>query len=381
VEINREKAMRYKKFGQTGKEVSVLGLGCMRFDPQNESLAIETILTALRLGINYLDTAPGYCQDKSEEFVGRALVELPPQEKEKVYISTKSTIYSDPTAEAVLRRIESQLKRLNKERIDFYNMWNIMDLEQYRRIMAPGGPYEGARQAKEQGLISHLCCTSHASGEDIARIVEDGAFEGITLGYNIINHTFRQAGLKAAAAAGWGVVTMNPLGGGLLTRDEAKLEKLKDEPDSSFIATALRFNLAHEEITVVLSGMKNPEEVKANVATVNSLQKPDPEIVQKILKRYEALGEAFCTGCRYCLEYCPQGIQIHLYAQMWDQVRMKLPEEAHRIYQIYLGNEERWLQGQRTTDCTECGECEEHCPQRLPIREYLDKIGHFLGEK
>jgi len=282
--------------------------------------------------------------------VGRALVELPPQEKEKVYISTKSTIYSDPTAEAVLRRIESQLKRLNKERIDFYNMWNIMDLEQYRRIMAPGGPYEGARQAKEQakeqGLISHLCCTSHASGEDIARIVEDGAFEGITLGYNIINHTFRQAGLKAAAAAGWGVVTMNPLGGGLLTRDEAKLEKLKDEP-----------------------------------ATVNSLQKPDPEIVQKILKRYEALGEAFCTGCRYCLEYCPQGIQIHLYAQMWDQVRMKLPEEAHRIYQIYLGNEERWLQGQRTTDCTECGECEEHCPQRLPIREYLDKIGHFLGEK
>jgi len=53
--------MRYKKFGQTEKEVSVLGLGCMRFDPQNESLAIETILTALRLGINYLDTAPGIC--------------------------------------------------------------------------------------------------------------------------------------------------------------------------------------------------------------------------------------------------------------------------------------------------------------------------------
>lgn len=373
--------MRYKMFGQTGKKVSVLGLGCMRFDPQNEPLAIDTILTAIRLGINYLDTAPGYCQDKSEEFVGKALGELAPQERKKIYISTKSSIYSDPTADDVLRRIDSQRKRLNKERIEFYNMWNIMDLEQYQRVMAPGGPYEGAWKAKEQGLIDHLCCTSHASAEDIVSIVREGAFEGITLGYNVINHSFRQAGLKAAAAAGWGVVTMNPLGGGLLTRDENKLGGLREEKEGSFIATALRFNLAHEEITVVLSGMKSPEEVKANAATANSLEGPDPEIVKKILKRYEALGEAFCTGCRYCLEYCPQGIQIHLYAQMWDQVRMKLPEEAQRVYKIYLGQEERWLQGKRTTDCSECGECEEHCPQRLPIREYLDKIGHFLGEK
>ena len=374
------KMMRYKEFGRTGKKVSVLGLGCMRFDPTNEPLAIETILTAIQLGINYLDTAPGYCQDKSEEFVGRALAELPVETRKKVYVSTKSTIYSDPTAEAVRRRIEQQLKRLGKEKIDFYNMWNIMDLEQYERVMARGGPYEGALRAKEEGLIDHLCCTSHASGEDVVKMVKEGAFEGITLGYNLLNHTFRQAGLKAAAAAGWGVVTMNPLGGGLLTRDAAKWRSLSDS-SGSFVATALRFNLAHSEITVVLSGMKNPAEVKANVATAVSLERPDPEIIENILERFAALGESFCTGCRYCLEYCPQGIQIHLYTQMWDQVRLKIPEEAQRVYEIYLGDENRWLQGKRTTDCTECGECEEHCPQRLPIREYLDKIGRFLGEK
>jgi hypothetical protein len=372
--------MRYQEFGRTDKKVSILGFGGMRFDPSDEELAMRTVHRAVELGINYFDSAPGYCNDKSESFIGKALATLPLQKHDRIYISTKSHIGADPNSDSVRRRIDNQLKKLQQEKIDFYNMWCIMDMDQFDRIMAKGGPYEGAVRAREEGLIDHICCSAHASGEDIAAIVKHDIFEGFTLGYNILNYEYRQEGLKAAAAAGRAVITMNPLGGGMLTKDKRRLSVLQEDESDSFVAAALRFNLSHPEVTVVLSGMKNVAEVEANVKTAETVEGPDPDTVKRIKEKFELLGESFCTACEYCLEYCPEEIQIHLYVGMWDQVRMKHPEEARRVYRLYLQDENRWLKGKRAVDCTECGECEEHCPQRLPIREYMQKIAAFLSE-
>ena len=78
----------------------------------------------------------------------------------------------------------------------------------------------------------------------------------------------------------------------------------------------------------------------------------------------------------------PEKIQISLYALMWDKVRMKQPEEVKRVYnKVYLKDDERWLKGKRASDCTQCGECEEYCTQKLPIREYMKNIAEFLGEE
>jgi predicted aldo/keto reductase-like oxidoreductase len=373
--------MRYKKFGKTGKDVSILGFGGMRFDPKDEEGAIQMIHRAVELGINYLDTAPGYSEDKSETFIGKALDLLPRETKQSVYVSTKSHYMSEPTADDVRQRIDSQLKTLRLETIPFYNMWCIMDLNHFNTIMKPGGPYEGAIKAKDEGLVEHVCGTAHASGEDIAVMVKADVFEGFTLGYNIMNHTFRKTGLKAAAEAGLGVVTMNPLGGGMLTRDERMLNVLKENESDSFIAAALRFNLSHPEITVVLSGMKKETEVEANVKTAVSIDRPDPAMIQRLLQRFESLGESFCTTCGYCLEHCPEKIQIPIYVSMWDRVRMKQPDDVRRVYKIYLSQEERWLKGKRASDCTQCGECEEFCTQKLPIRDYMTKIAEFLDEE
>ncbi|MFQ6038155.1 MAG: aldo/keto reductase, partial [Candidatus Aminicenantales bacterium] len=373
--------MRYRPFGNTGKKVSSLGFGGMRFDPDNEELAIRTVRRAVELGINYFDTAPGYCEDRSEDFVGKALASLPEKRARNLYVSTKSHIRSDPTADDVRRRIEIQLRRLCRERISFYHMWCILDLDHFRAVMAPGGPYEGALRAKKEGLIEHICASTHASGQDIASMIRAGVFEGITMGYNLLNHEYRKEALLAAAETGCPVVAMNPLGGGMLTRDEKRFRVLEEGTSDSFIAAALRFVFSHREVTVVLSGMKNIQEVEANVNTAESVTGPDPAAIQHLLQRFESLGEQFCTTCGYCLEPCPEGIQIHLYMSLWDRVRLKLPEEARRVYEIYLKDEERWLKGKRAADCSECGACEDACTQHLPIQESLKKIAAFLGEK
>jgi predicted aldo/keto reductase-like oxidoreductase len=373
--------MRYKEFGKTEKRVSVLGFGGMRFDPDDEKGSVCAVQRAAELGVNYFDTAPGYCHDTSETFIGKALASLPEKMDRDVYISTKSHFRADPTADDVRRRIDDQLKKLRCEKIHFYNMWCILDLEQFDTIMKPGGPYEGAVKARGQGLIEHICASTHASGEDIARMIKADVFEGITLGYNVMNHEFREEGLKAAAEAGCAVVTMNPLGGGLLARDEQRLKNFKEDESDSFIAAALRFNFSHPQITVVLSGMKNVDEVEFNVKTAESVKGPNPTVVKRLIRKFESLGESFCTGCKYCLEHCPENIQIHLYAQMWDRVRMKQPEETERVYKVYLADEERWLGGKRASDCTQCGECELACTQKLPIRDYMKDIAEFLGEE
>lgn len=373
--------MRYKKFGNTGKKVSVLGFGGMRFDPEDEEMSVRAVQRAVELGVNYFDTAPGYCEDTSERFIGKALSALPKEKQHELYISTKSHIAADPKADDVRRRIDNQLKIFQRDKIEFYSMWCILDLEQFEEIMAPGGPYEGVLEAKKEGLIEHICGTTHASGEEIANIVEADVFEGITLGYNLLNHEFRKTGMEAASKAGCAVITMNPLGGGMLTRDEEMLSVLKEDEADSFIAAALRFNFSHPEITVVLAGMKSAAEVEFNVKVAESVGEPDPGVVERMIQKFESLGESFCTGCKYCLEHCPEEIQIHLYAGLWDRVRMKLPEDAHRVYKIYLEGEDRWLKGKRASDCTQCGECEQACTQKLPIREYMANIAKFLGEE
>jgi len=373
--------MQYKEFGSTGKKVSVLGFGGMRFDPQNEKEAVSTIHRAVSLGINYFDTAPGYCADKSETFIGNALAELPHKKQKEILISTKSHYRADPDADAVRKRIEGQLKLLQRDKIDFYNMWSIMDLTHFKEVMAPGGPYDGARKAQEEGLIDFICCSTHASGENIAAIVKEDVFAGYTLGYNIINHAYRQKGLDAIARAGRGVVTMNPLGGGILTRDAERLKVLQDDESDSYIAAALRFNLSNRHITIVLSGMKDSMEVEANVKTADSVPNLSEDTATRLKERFSLLGESFCTSCRYCLENCPVQIQIHLYAMLWDKVRMQLPEEARRIYNFYQQNEDNWFKGVRSRECTQCGECEIVCTQKLPIREYLQHTADFFDEQ
>ncbi|MFA7205193.1 MAG: aldo/keto reductase, partial [Saccharofermentanales bacterium] len=173
--------MIYKEYGHTGIKVSALGFGGMRFrsdeyrkDPE---ICAEIVKYANSKGINYFDTAPGYCDDMSEVIYGYAFKDMP----EKFYVATKSSYWSDKTSDDVRRRCEESLKRMNVDSIDFYQMWSIMNLAHYRNIMAPGGPYEGAMKLKEEGLVKHICLSTHAGGSEIKEIVDEGAFEGILL--------------------------------------------------------------------------------------------------------------------------------------------------------------------------------------------------------
>ncbi len=362
--------MQYKTFGNTGKKLSAIGFGGMRFKKEDYAhsfvKAAEVVRHASQLGINYFDTAPFYCDDKSEEIMGEAFKAMP----NPFYVSTKSTINVEPTADDLRKRVELSLKRLGLEKIDFLQMWCILDLDQYKKVIAKGGPYEGALKLKEEGLIDHICFSTHATGEEIEVMVKDGRFEGVTLGYNAINFAYRQKGIKAAYEQGLGVVTMNPLGGGIIPQNPDHFSFIKQNQEETLAQAALKFNASHKEITVVLSGMSSIQEVEENILAGNSIEALNEERTKGIASHLSEGLDTLCTGCGYCLG-CPVGINI---PKFMDAYNLYILTKKDEVVKDRLGM--HWgLSTEEATKCIACGKCLEKCTQHLPIIKRLQYIG------
>ena len=204
--------MIYRTFGKTGVKISALGFGAMRLPTTviNDQTVIDAqesirvIHQAFELGVNYIDTAPYYCDDVSEIIVGQALKGW----RDKVYLSTKNPI-ENSSGDDWRRRLERSLIRLSTDSIDFYHMWAISWQSYQEKIDVPGGPLEAAVKARQEGLINHLSFSFHDKPENLVKIVDTGCFESLLCQYNLLDRSNEQA-IAHAHAKGLGVVVMGP---------------------------------------------------------------------------------------------------------------------------------------------------------------------------
>jgi len=364
--------MIYNEYGTTGKKVSAIGFGGMRFLPEeytkDKKIAAQLVLEAYEKGITYFDTAPGYCQDESEAIFGEAFKSM---KYGDFYVSTKCGLWNATDADGARRMVEQSLKRLNVPKITFYNLWCIKNLDEYRRMTAKGGIYDGILKAQQEGLIEHICCTTHANGDETAEIIKDGLVEGVTLGYNAINFAYRRAGLAACQKANKGVVVMNPLGGGEIPRYPDRFGFLAEGTGDSIAVAALKFLVAHKEITVTLPGFSTSAEIDDAVLATKNLLKIDDVYLENLAKKLGEELNTLCTGCEYCDE-CPQDIPVPKLLEAYNAALMAQPKDiakaAHRL-------RDHW--GMTASDakgCIECGICEKLCTQKLPIIERLKEI-------
>ena len=369
--------MYYKNYGNTDMKVSAVGLGTMRYDEEDikagrlEKCA-EIPLYAYEKGINYWDTAPNYCDDKSEIVTGIALSQV---DRSKVYVTSKTNFNTlqmgeHPTKDAFRKRLELSLERLKTDYIDFYHMWCMLSLESWEKHMeALYGFFEDARR---EGLIRNIVFSSHMQGNDIETVVESGKFKGMLIGYNALNYKFRQSGIKAAYRKGMGVVVMNPLGGGMIPANPESFSYLTKGTDLTVPQAALRFVASHKEITVTLAGCTTKAHIDDAVKAVEDLQeKPAEEIV----KQYEGEGVALnnlCTGCAYC-KGCPKDIPIPKYMDAYNQKILTGDEK-----EILSRMDNHWdITKEGAAECIACGRCEKECTQHLPIIERLKEIAQM----
>ena len=352
-----------KPYGKTGKNISVIGFGGMRF-PQPADLdgSAELVRYAHAKGINYFDTAPFYCDDKSEEIFGRAFPSLP---RDSFYVSTKSMA---ATGDELRAGLERSLRRLGVDHIDFFHIWCLLQPGQLKERLERGA-IPAAQRAKEEGLIKHLVVSSHLGGDDNADVLASGLFEGITIGYNALNFPFRGKTLEAALRHNVGVVTMNPLGGGLIPRNAERLAFLKGPQDRDVVQAAIRFNVSQPAITAALVGFARHEEIDQAVAAVENFTPYPAEHIERVKSNIGASFEGFCTGCGYCLP-CPAELPI---PKLMDAFNHRILEGTDKAVVDRL----KWhwsLSPDAAAACLECGDCEATCTQHLPIRERLHAI-------
>lgn len=360
--------MQYRPYGTTGREISVIGFGGMRFaEPDKIDEMAEVVLHAYRRGVNYFDTAPSYCGDHSEEIMGAAIAEMKPG---SFYVSTKS---GREKGADLRRQLETSLARLGVESIDFFHIWCVVTLEGWSRRIK-GGAVAAAIQAKEEGLVGHVVVSSHLPGNELTQVLDEAPFEGVTLGYCAINFPYRQQAVDAAGLRNLGVVTMNPLGGGILPNNAERFDFLRSADDPSVVSAALRFNLSHPAITSALVGFSNAQQVDEAIDAVENFHPYSPEHVQAMQEKILDSFNDLCTGCQYCLP-CPAGVNIPRMMDAYDFTTLADGDEVQTIR-----NRLNWQWNLSPADaaaCTQCGLCEERCTQHLPIRERLKRIAEL----
>lgn len=363
--------MLYRELGRTGLKVSQLGFGAMRLPMVGEGeqarvdreLAIPMIHRAFEAGVNYIDTAIGYCNSDSQCAVGDALQGW----REKIVLSTKNHCYGEDEREW-WTNLENSLQRLQVDYIDIYNHHGI-NWGSYQEHVAPRLS-TWMQKAKDQGLIKHICCSFHDNNDALKNLVESGYPSVITLQYNMLDRSLEE-GIALAHERGIGIVVMGPVAGGRLGATSAVLEELvpgiKRVPE-----LALRFVLANPNVTVALSGMSTMQQVEENIAVAAdpvSLSAEETTAIEEHLVRMKSMAELYCSGCKYCLP-CPNDVNIPLIFETYNSMRVYGLADHARGQYASIGKVP-WFKGSTAEACVECGLCEDKCPQHLAIRQQL----------
>jgi len=373
--------MQYRTLGKTGYSVSQLGFGAMRLPMKGEGpdaridrdLAIPMIHRAFETGVNYIDTAVGYCNSDSESVVGEALKGW----RDKVVLSTKNH-YFGPDEKEWWALLEQSLRRLRVDTIDIYNHHGVNRASFREHVLPTMGRW--MEKARDQGLIRHICCSFHDDNDALCEIVDSGYPSVITLQYNLLDRQL-ESGIARAHAKGIGVVVMGPVGGGRLGVPNDVLVALVPGVER-IPELALRFVLANPNVSAAISGMSAMAHVEENIAVAsdaNALTAADKSAIDAHLDRLKKMADLYCTGCGYCMP-CPQEVNIRGVFDLYNRARVYgLWENARHDYAGMLGASAD--KGGKAADaCAECETCKPKCPQHIDIPAQLKESHKALAD-
>lgn len=378
--------MLYRKFKDTEITLSQLGFGTMRYPIlyNNEKLidkekAEACLQTAIDNGVNYFDTAWTYHLRESETFLGDFLDRT--GQRNKVYIATKLPCWECRDTSDFDRFLNAQLDNLKTDHIDFY-LLHALDAYRFEQIQRLGIT-DFLDRAKADGRIRYAGFSFHDQQTAFEPILNAYPFDFVQIQLNYMDENFQAglSGLKAAVDKEMAVMIMEPLRGGqLATTPTGELKMLWDRFDTDLTPAALglKYLFDKPEVTVVLSGMSSLQQVEENIVSASSFKtgclcEKDVKMIDTLREFYESRTKVDCTGCRYCTE-CPKIIPIPSIFKYYNEAFMYGDtENSRKKYRTNIKNKFK------ADQCIECGQCEEHCPQHLPIRELLKKAHTFLS--
>jgi predicted aldo/keto reductase-like oxidoreductase len=378
--------MQYRKFGQLDWKVSALGFGCMRLPiiggnaaNIDEPEATRMVHHAIDHGVNYLDTAYPYHSGNSELFLGRALKD---GYRDKIRLATKLPCWKIESRDDFDIVLNEQLAKLQTDHIDVYLLHGLHQ-ERWNK-MRDLGVLPWAEKAIADGRIGHLGFSFHDNYAVFQEIVDASdlwTFCQIQYNYMDIENQAGTKGLRYAASKGLAVVVMEPLLGGKLVAPPDPIQAIWDAATEKRAPAdwALQWLWDQPEVSVVLSGMSTMQQVEENLASasasgVNTLAQSSLALFDQVRAKYNELCPIPCTKCEYCLP-CPNGVAIpRIFAAYNEGVMYDKPDVMRQWYKQWIPPENQ------ASACLECLECEEKCPQHIPISEWMPVVQEVLAE-
>ena len=348
--------MQIRKLGNTGLEVSAIGLGCAQLGSSTTEYGIQVVRRAIENGVTYFDLARGYRD--AEITVGRALAA---GERPKVVLSTKT---GQRTKEGAWREINESLERVGTDYFDNVHLHALGSSEDIDRRLGAGGAMEALLQARAEGMIHHIGCSSHRA-EVAAEAVRRFTFEVVLVNMNLVKQKPQEELIPLCQERGVGVTIMKPVATGLLPAPLA-LKWLLNATWSPPIACAV-------------PGATTPEEVEENARVGHGDPTLSPDEEAQIRALQAEWAHKRCRICHRC-EPCPVHIPLAITLGtdlMYDHYRT-MGRETFRAFAWSRAAVERDMEGRAKTiaaieSCTRCGECEAKCPYGLPIVDMLQE--------
>ncbi len=374
--------MNYRKFGNTGVEISALGFGTMRLPTTDgvplsanidEKEAIRLIRHAIDSGVNYVDTAYPYHGRTSETLVGKALAD---GYREKVYLATKSPVVLIEAEGDFDRILDEQLQKLNTDHVDFY-LLHALDKKKWETVKK-FNLLDKMKKARDAGKIRFMGFSFHDDLELFKTIVDSfDQWDFCQIQFNYINTDY-QAGLEGlhyAVGKGLGVVIMEPLLGGALAAPSDALKNALS-PEKSPVEWALDYLWNQPEVSLLLSGMGEMQQVEDNLtyasrSSVGMLSEKEVAMLAHAKEVYDSSILVPCTRCSYCMP-CPFGLNIPAIYQAYNATSQSTMERAKTLYATATPEVS-------AIDCRKCRRCENVCPQHIPSSELMPKIAEVFG--
>ena len=378
--------MQYKDY--KGEQISRLGFGLMRLpvidDDQSKidmEKVEEMVLYAVENGVNYFDTAYVYHNGFSEKAIGTIMKDN--NLRDKIKIATKMFTFGANGPDFNPRKmLDEQLERLQTDHIDFYLLHGLRG-ELWKTLCEKWDIVNYMNDLKEQGVLKNIGFSFHDEYDSFKLILDE--FEGCDFAqiqYNYVDHEI-QAGDKGIAYAiekNVPLVIMEPIkGGSLIFPDYPEIDAIKEKYGLGGISNAelaLDYVWDKKGILTALSGMGNMQMLKENIEYASrcgegmiteDMEKAIAEI-RELLEKTENIP---CTGCRYCVDGCPQNIAIPSAFRFYNEgKKYRNPDSQKRMYNRTCAN---------IADCVECGACSNICPQHLEIPELLKEVRAYLG--
>lgn len=362
-----------------------LGFGFMRLpliDGDFENVDKETLCRMvdhfIGKGFCYFDTAWFYHNGQSEAAVRECLVSRYP--RSAFLLADKMPLVLIHKEEELAQYFETQLTRCGVAYFDYYLVHDMGGdrMETAERVRV----FDFLKEKKAEGLVKQIGFSFHDTADVLDGLLTEHPevdFVQIQLNYLDWESEVIQSRkcCETAKRHGKPVIVMEPVKGGTLAGLPAEAETLlkSRNPAMSIASWAIRFAASQENVMMVLSGMSNMEQLVDNTSYMEEFVPLTDSEIATLEKAVGIINESIeipCTGCSYCIHKCPKNIAIPKYFSLYNTDRQELSTKAWTAQLMLYGHLS--VQFGKAGECIGCGQCEEMCPQHLPIRKWLKEV-------